>query len=356
MEKITFSGDMVKTRGIFDWTILFLLILALIAGGVFFLAGKPLYWLAEITASIGLIVFLLLAAFLLFYYLRKPEVKEKHRLLRRLKQIGQESIKFKDGLALTLEQIKAIKEQYQTQKIIAQENITRLESEIKTTIETLRAEQEGELARALQDLQMQHLEAGLRAVAIDPDQIPGIGPVLAEDLHEAGILTAWDVTQEAIVAVPGFGESKALSLLRWRESLEYSLRSSQPTGIPEEQRLAIEGKFDAKIREQQETLAKAQINHEYEKQTLQSKEEEALANLLEQENTARQKLASLETEKQEVQAQLEQHGQINFFTMLLAILNGEAADWQKRVISFLLIIGFFFLGAFHLYILIRTLI
>lgn len=44
---------------------------------------------------------------------------------------------------------------------------------------------------------------------------------------------AWEFTQEAIRAILGIGESKALSIIHWCEVLENSQRKVQLTAIPE---------------------------------------------------------------------------------------------------------------------------
>jgi DNA-binding helix-hairpin-helix protein with protein kinase domain len=84
-------------------------------------------------------------------------------------------------------------------------------------------------------------ETGLKATPLDPTDIPGIGNVPIGKLNLAGIHTAYDVTSEAVQAIPGLGVSKALSLVRWRETVERALRETQLWALKDKELFIVKG-------------------------------------------------------------------------------------------------------------------
>jgi DNA-binding helix-hairpin-helix protein with protein kinase domain len=249
-----------------------------------------------------------------------------------------------------------ISDRYRQQKEAEQRHINTLAAEIQSKIDGLKTTQEQELATELSRIQKEHLESGLREVPLDPEHVPGIGPMLAEKLEQAGVSTALDVSKSAIESIPGFGESKALSLIRWRESFEYKLLSEQPEQLPAETQVIIHEKYSNQILALQENLAAAQSAYEDQMEILRVQEADELAHASATEISAREKLDSLETHKPEVQAQIENYGRITFLSMLLTILNGGQDYWQSRVGSYLWLSVFIILGIAHIAMLIATLI
>jgi micrococcal nuclease len=94
--------------------------------------------------------------------------------------------------------------------------------------------QQTEISETLQLLQNQHIEAGLRAASIADKQILGIGPKFKERLAAHRILTAADVSKDALSAVEGFGEIKKQTMLLWRRVVEAQVNSAKPTTLPSE--------------------------------------------------------------------------------------------------------------------------
>ncbi len=85
-----------------------------------------------------------------------------------------------------------------------------------------------ELARALSDLQSTR-ESRQRAAYLDGflirrAKISGIGPAKTATLASFGIETANDVTRNAVLLVPGFGEAYTARLLAWRQGHEKNFR------------------------------------------------------------------------------------------------------------------------------------
>lgn len=356
MQQVTFGADMTKSRRMMYWVALLLLIFGLASGLMLFLGGQPWFLLVEVIGSIAVVIFLLVLVFLLSYFLRKPEVKEKRRLAARSNQNDSQVDAARTDLAAALLKKKTIEEMYEDQKALEKEQFANHTEAVRRRLEENQLAQEQELVQTLAAVQKEHLEAGLRDIAIDPIHVPGIGDLLAEKLQQAGVITAFDVTGEAIQAIPGFGESKALSLIRWRESLENGLRNSQPSQLPAEQVESIQVKYARQKQVLEEELAGAQRSYESVVEKLRQTEANELVSAEAAESTARQNLAGLEAEQQELVGQLGQYQGITFFKFMLAILTGVQENWKTRTGAYLVLLGFFILGFANIVLLITALI
>jgi DNA-binding helix-hairpin-helix protein with protein kinase domain len=60
----------------------------------------------------------------------------------------------------------------------------------------------------------------LQARSIRPGLIPGIGPAKVKSLASHGILNAYDVSEEAVSVVSGFGPATTSAMMEWRSSVE----------------------------------------------------------------------------------------------------------------------------------------
>ena len=63
-------------------------------------------------------------------------------------------------------------------------------------------------------------EAFMRAMLISNASIPHIGPQRAAKLAQYGVRCANDITYTKVIAIPGFGESMASSLMGWKSSVQ----------------------------------------------------------------------------------------------------------------------------------------
>ncbi len=356
MEPILFHNDMDRIRQVMLWAILLLFVLAAAAVLILTFGGKPLWILAEVLSTLGLVIFLLTLAFLRLYYLRKPEVREKFRIKRQLEDSQKNLEEVQASLAEALQNVEKTRQGSLEAQQAEQKAFESLKKEIENRIATLKIEKDQEHVAELTRLQQAHLNAGLKANLLDPSDIPGVGQVLIEKLNEGGIKTAYDVTSEAIQAIPGFGESKALSLVRWREVVERTLLESQPKMLPEEKLLAIEEKYEAQIRKLQNEILAAQAALELALQKFQAKESQDIAAAIAQEIAARQRLGRLEAKKHESEEALKPYAKINFIQMLMAALSREAVNWQKQALAFFGVFAFTILGLLDLVILVVLLI
>lgn len=73
--------------------------------------------------------------------------------------------------------------------------------------------------------------------------IPDIGPTRKATLASFGIETADDVTEDAIRAIPRFGEKLTSRLLAWRAEVEATFRFNPAVGIPDHEQRALEFRY-----------------------------------------------------------------------------------------------------------------
>lgn len=356
MEQKSFSNEMTRTRHLVNWSSLSLLVLLLLGMFIRWLGGKPWFMVIEVLSGIALVVFFLSLAFLLSRYLATSEVREKRRLMSVLNKNRKEMETAQNDLQSALQKSKIISGQFQDQRAQAKERLTSRIAELQGKVDALKQAQEQELSAALLELQRGHVEAGLRAAPLDPAHIPGIGDMLAEKLQLAGIRTAWEVSQEAIQSVEGIGESKGLSLIRWRESLENTLRGDQPVALPDEMRQAILEKFSSQIEALQGEITTAQEVYEKTMDDLRQQEANELVSAETMETKARKTLATLENQAREQESQLAQYRSITFPKFFLAALTGGQDTLWKKALALVFFPGYFILGIAHIVFLISLLI
>ncbi len=355
MAQVVFAGGMFKTKRVVLWSTLLQFVLAVAAALMLYFGQGRLLAIVEIVAALGGVVFLLVLAFLALYYIRRPEVREKKQLQRQIEQVEKDLGDAQTDLAGALQKAEAIRERVQAQRNAAQRAFEERIAALEAQIGALRAAKGEKLASELARVQREYLQTGLKAIPLDPARVPGIGAALAEKLAEHGIRTAFDVDQEAIQAVPGFGESKILSLIRWRESEERALQNNQPRELPAETVQAIEQEYEQQVQALQEEKSAAQAAHEQAAEEMRAQEAQDLADAAALEIAARQRLTTLEAQKQEILARNKDFSRINFLGLLMAVLAGEPSDWRKRVVAALALLAFFITGLADIVILIFAL-
>lgn len=355
MQQAVFGEDMVRTRALMRWATLALLALALICLGVYLIWGQGSLLVVELLSSLGLVVFLAVLIFLLVYYWSRPQTRQKRGLQKALAANQKQTLAGQDQLAAAVQNHAAVREQVQAAQEEIRRSLEQALNKLDARLESLRSDHAAEIEHELTRLQDEFMHAGLRAVALDPAAIPGIGDVFSQRLAESGILTAADVTHQAVTAIPGFGESKALSLVRWRESLEAELRQRQPAALPAEMLTSIEERYARQIALVDEQRAAALADHDA--RAAAGREEGArqisAAGLGESE--ARQTLLSLEDEKQNLGERLKAFGGVTFFNLLRTALTPEPVNWKTRALAYLTVGGFFLLGALHAVVLVLAL-
>lgn len=348
MSQINFSDKMPKTRLIYLWTTLILVLFAGLSAVVYLLTGSQYILLLEIFSVVAVLFFVFSLVFLGIVYLSKPEAKQKRSLLSQLKKILGKLDRAQAELANALQLEEKIRQESRGKQEQERETLNNLLSENQSRLNAYKVAWEGELHQALEKLQLTHLEVGLKSNKLDPSDIPGIGEVLIDKLHAAGIQSAYDVNSEHIQSIPSFGESKALSLVRWRDVLESDLRKTQPVVLPDEKRKEIEENYTAKISRLIDEKDHAQQAFEQSLQEISSQEAEKVAAAVTTQTAVRQQLAELEIERQEIQAQVDLYDQITFRSMLSSALFTEPLNWQKRLFSFLIYLVYLVFGLINL--------
>lgn len=356
MQPVKFEEDMIRTRQVIRWSTLATLVLAVVAGLMLGFGGISFTLAVEIISGIGLVIFLLALIFLLIVYLTRPQVREKQRLSGQVKHttLAQESAQA--SLAGALQKETETREQYEAQRAQAEETYNAQKKLLEQKIENLKQEQAKELSQKLSQMQQTYLNAGLKAEKIDPDEIPGIGAVLTEKLHAAGIKTAYDITSAAVLTVPGFGESKALSLLRWKETIENNLREKQPAQLPQDFYNALANKYVVQIHETQSEINSLSTAHQAALDALRAKGAGDLSSAAAQQTDARHALERVQGQKQEVKDRLDLYQEINFFSYLFSVLTAGQTGWKPRLLSILWLAGFILAGAANAVLLVSALV
>jgi DNA-binding helix-hairpin-helix protein with protein kinase domain len=356
METVAFTKDMVRTRQFLLWAVLLQVALLLAGILLYFLGGRPFFSMVELASSLALVLYFLVLVFLRIAYMRQPEVKEKYRLQSEIKRAARQSAAAQVEIAQAPQQCDAIRKGAQKERdehqVLFDANLSALEEHLCE----LRKAESDELEGALQRLQNAYIAEGLKAIPFDHNAVPGIGAVLGDKLREHGILTALDIRHEALKRIPGIGDSKATSMVWWRESLESEIKKTQPSELPEDERQAIAAKHAGAIAAQLEEKDRQVNNHEKWLSEIQQREERALAAAVEQETDARRKQEELEQQKAELQEQLKAYSGITFVSLLSTALSSPGANWLKRIGSGLFLLLLAAAGTFNLIILVTALL
>lgn len=351
-----FTENMKKTRKMIFWVTLVLLVFFVTGFLVVTFAERESWVYAEILSAIDVILFVIVLISLLIIFLRNSQVQEKRQLNRMVKKVQDELSSTNDNLAAALQDKARILEVYRDQKEQEKIKLTGQTAVLQSQIEGLQLTQEQELLSALMKMQDEHLQAALLAVPIDPLHIPGIGEMLADKLQQSGLRTAWDINQEAVQTIPGFGDSKALSLVRWRESLEYDIRKTQPETLPLDVENEIKQKFALAILDKQGELERLQTSHSNSLENLRMQEANEVANVTIQENTARQSLVELEAQSMDLDSRLALYKGISFPKFILAVVSGADHRWFQKLLSYVVVLVFFILGIANVVLLVSILV
>ena len=344
MEPVEFRDEMSKIRRALGWSVLLLALLGLAGGLLFYFVGRPLFTVIAVVAGVASVLFLLLSVFLWLYYQRRPESREKRSLRGQLRRLQRDLAGAKASLADAIGESGRVRDQAKEHRNRESAARTGSLQGLGRRIEAAKASMEQELAAALAALQKEHVDTGLRAMTLDPVHVPGVGDAMAAKLHERGIRTAYDVDEATIRQMEGFGESKTLSLVRWRESVAYAAQDGQPEALPDEQRMEIEARAKAQIAALEAERDRAQGELDQALERLRAREAQDLAAASAREMAARQRLAALEPEVQAAETLVEQYRRIKFSGMAVWALSRGAAGWKKRLGPWLVWILFLVLG------------
>ncbi len=334
MLPVNFSNQMPKTRQFILWTTFFLGVLGIASGAIYLWGGSQFIIFLKTLTAIAAFFLIISLIVLGFSYSSRSEVKGKRNFVRQLKKVQKRVERAQENLTEAMQQEEKIRQESREKQEEERQELNILNRNLEIQANELMIAQEHQRKTALQQLQNAHLEAGLKANQLDPTDIPGIGEVLVDKLLAAGIYTALDINSEAIQAIPSFGESKALSLVRWRDILEHDLRKTQPDALSEEQLVAIEEQYATQIKQLQEEKNNAHEVFEKSLQSIGVREAEQVSAAVAKQTEARLQLTELEKEKQEIQDQIKLYEGITFRKMLSSALISNPVTWQKRLLSF----------------------
>jgi len=117
-----------------------------------------------------------------------------------------------------LEELKTAKTEYQNLPTVLQRKLQQLEQEVY----------------------QRQLERFLDGFRIDKARISGIGHARQITLRSYGLETAADITQNAVLAVPGFGPTYTAKLLVWRASIEQRFVFDSSRGVDPQDKRNVE--------------------------------------------------------------------------------------------------------------------
>jgi DNA-binding helix-hairpin-helix protein with protein kinase domain len=169
------------------------------------------------------------------------------------------------------------KHELQQQANRLQEKILAVQKSLTETKERrehlLHKEQNG-LQATLLNQQLHHIQKGLSSYFIKDETLLGLVPELKERLAKAGVMTALDVSDEAVSQIAGFDAANREALIQWRSSLYAQFDATKPVKLPDHQLEYIQKKFNrlhARNDEKERALTTTQQHFEGELNTIQQK-------------------------------------------------------------------------------------
>ncbi len=242
----------VKFLRIFFISQLILLLLTTVVGLVssrFFNIGTV------ITLSISFLLLISITIYLVSKYKQIPIVREKDILKKQQNKIERNIKKFQASISKC----------GQIRKTISREEISQLNhretthknslSKINQNREQFKKNEILQINTELKNIQEQFIIQGLKNTRVLDEKIHGFGKSSKEKLVVNGISTAFDVTFDRVSSISGFGESKAKSLVAWRNSVKSELIAVKPTKLPSEKEASIRKYYLTQYQQLDETFS-----------------------------------------------------------------------------------------------------
>ena len=111
-------------------------------------------------------------------------------------------------------------------------------------IEALARAEAEEVASTLRATQAQFIAAYLQRFALADAPINNIGPQFKSRLMRGGYHTAADIEADRIRQVKRIGQSRAVALAAWRDSIELKARAKMPQALSQSELAAIKTKYE----------------------------------------------------------------------------------------------------------------
>lgn len=135
-------------------------------------------------------------------------------------------------------------------------NLKAQATQAKSNLESLDQKRAAEIQELRENAEERQKADYLRSKFICDYDISGIGPARIATLESYGIETAFDVVEEVVLRIPGFGPKLTFELVFWRKSIEIGFRFDASKGVPPSDLQAIDLKFgQLKLNLQKELLA-----------------------------------------------------------------------------------------------------
>jgi DNA-binding helix-hairpin-helix protein with protein kinase domain len=126
----------------------------------------------------------------------------------------------------------------------------------KNQLETLDQRRLAEIQDLREHAEERQMADHLKSKFICDYDISGIGPARIATLESYGIETAFDVVEDVVLRIPGFGPKLTWELVFWRKSIEVGFRFDPSKGVPQSDIQAIDLKYgQLKLTLQKDLLA-----------------------------------------------------------------------------------------------------
>jgi DNA-binding helix-hairpin-helix protein with protein kinase domain len=128
----------------------------------------------------------------------------------------------------------------QEKLVVVQKSLT----ETKARREHLLHKEQFGLEATLRNQQLHHIDKGLSTYFVKDESLSGLIPELKERLEKAGIMTALDVSDDAISRIADLDTANREALIQWRAALYAQLDATKPVKLPDHQLDYIQKKFN----------------------------------------------------------------------------------------------------------------
>ncbi len=183
-------------------------------------------------AGIAILILLISINFLNRRYSKLPVVMEKKILLAQSSALNKVIRLTKSAIRKSLKNREKIKGQEKSKLQKQRSAHDKFLANLEIVRDGISASERQELETTLDRIQDEYFIKGLRLNVVRDAQISGVGTKMKSRLERSGIHDAGDVTVASVSAVKGFGESKTLSVVEWRRSVERMLNTTKPLELP----------------------------------------------------------------------------------------------------------------------------
>lgn len=310
MQNNQFHSDFITEKKITRFLIILqivtilILLLLLISGsraGTFLLISLPSFGVT----ALGF-------AWLYLRYERNSQVKEKKDIQRVILAHDTEIFKNRQILEQTTQK-KAVIDQDMDKALTERQIQYDLQRvNLHKKIENADQSEKDEIQKLLTKMQSEFFAREMAAFPLESAKIPGIGPKLKEKLASFRMNTAYDVSEDKLRQVPGFGDAKISEIISWRRAMEKDVRARQPRKIPAEKLDEIQKRYSALRQSIEANIQEAKENYSADAEKIQTRALNRHGENKHVEDNANDRIAEFTEKKSRLQDDLSGFDHVNF--------------------------------------------